>query len=83
MVGAWGTGASWQLDSESQPHEARYLKLDISKAKTHLKWEPTWSLEATLTRIVTWHRAWLRGEDMHAHCVNEINSYMAAMAADA
>ncbi|WP_433739412.1 CDP-glucose 4,6-dehydratase [Pseudomonas putida] len=83
MVGAWGAGASWQLDSDPQPHEARYLKLDISKARTHLKWEPTWSLEATLTRIVTWHRAWLRGEDMHAHCVNEINGYMAAMASGA
>jgi CDP-glucose 4,6-dehydratase len=61
MVGAWGAGASWQLDSESQPHEARYLKLDISKAKTHLKWEPTWSLEATLTRILASRLAARRG----------------------
>ena len=54
-------------------------KLDISKARTHLKWEPTWNLETTLTRIVNWHRAWLQGDDMHARCVEEINSYMAAM----
>lgn len=79
MVQAWGDGASWQLDSDPQPHEARYLKLDISKARTHLKWEPTWDLQTTLTRIVNWHRAWLQSDDMHAHCVEEINSYMAAM----
>ncbi|EPZ8123207.1 CDP-glucose 4,6-dehydratase [Yersinia enterocolitica] len=79
MVQAWGDGASWQLDSDPQPHEARYLKLDISKARTHLKWEPTWGLETTLTRIVNWHRAWLQSDNMHARCIEEINSYMAAM----
>jgi len=83
MVQAWGDGASWQLDNDPQPHEARYLKLDISKARAHLKWEPTWSLETTLTRIVHWHRAWLQGDDMHERCVEEINSYMAAMATGA
>ncbi|RZI54526.1 MAG: CDP-glucose 4,6-dehydratase [Pseudomonas sp.] len=79
MVQAWGAGASWQLDSDPQPHEARYLKLDISKARAHLKWEPTWGLETTLTRIVNWHRAWMESADMHVRCVEEINSYMAAM----
>ncbi|MFJ4343853.1 CDP-glucose 4,6-dehydratase [Pseudomonas sp. NPDC089401] len=83
MVQAWGDGARWQLDNDPQPHEARYLKLDISKARAHLKWEPTWNLETTLTHIVNWHRAWLQGDDMHARCVDEINSYMAAMASGA
>ncbi len=83
MVQAWGDGARWQLDKYPQPHEARYLKLDISKARAHLKWEPTWNLETTLTYIVNWHRAWLQGDDMHARCVDEINSYMAAMASGA
>ena len=54
-----------------------------AKARAHLKWEPTWNLESTLTYIVNWHRAWLQGDDMHARCVDEINSYMAAMASGA
>lgn len=48
-------GAAWQLDTNAQPHEAGYLKLDISKAKTRLNWQPTWSLANTLEKIVQWH----------------------------
>jgi len=29
-------------------HEARYLKLDISKARHRLGWEPQWRLESAL-----------------------------------
>ena len=79
MVQAWGTGARWQLDQDPQPHEANYLKLDISKARAHLHWAPSWNLETTLARIVTWHRAWLSGNDMQALCLEEINAYMLAM----
>jgi CDP-glucose 4,6-dehydratase len=79
MVSTWGQGASWRLDSGVHPHEAKYLKLDISKARTHLHWSPTWSLENTLHKIVLWHRAWLANEDMHAYSIHEIKSYMAAM----
>lgn len=81
MVQAWGEGARWQLDENPQPHEARYLKLDISKAKSRLRWSPTWALEATLARIVSWQRAWLAGNDMRTVCIAEINAYMADMAA--
>lgn len=79
MAESWGGGASWQLDSETHPHEAKYLKLDISKARTHLHWSPTWNLETTLHKIISWHRAWLANEDMNAYSINEIESYMTAM----
>jgi len=81
MVETWGAGASWQLDQNPQPHEARYLKLDISKARARLHWSPTWDLETTLTRIVNWHRAWLNGEDVQVSCLDEISAYMATMPA--
>ncbi len=79
MVESWGDGASWQLDSAAHPHEAKYLKLDISKARTHLHWSPTWNLEITLQKIISWHRAWLANENMNAYSIKEIESYMAAM----
>lgn len=81
MVEAWGEGASWQLDEHPQPHEANFLKLDISKARARLHWSPSWDLETTLARIVHWHRAWLSGEGMQGCCLEEINAYMAAMPA--
>ena len=79
MVGSW-QGASWQLDqSGTNPHEANYLKLDISKAKQNLSWQPIWSLSRTLSHIVTWHKAWLSGLDMQEKSINEISKYMQSM----
>ena len=79
MVETWGSGADWRLEQAEQVHEANYLKLDISKARARLQWSPTWNLEITLSRIIKWHRAWLSGADIQAHCLEEINAYMAAM----
>lgn len=79
MIAAWGEGASWQLDSNAHPHEAKFLKLDISKAHSRLDWTPTWNLEYTLAKIVAWHRAWLANDDMNTYSLNEIESYMTAM----
>lgn len=72
---AWGQGASWQLQPGEHPHEANYLKLDISKAKQRLHWAPRWSLEQALEHITHWHRAWLDGQDMHALCLQQIHQY--------
>jgi CDP-glucose 4,6-dehydratase len=78
MVAKW-PDSSWQLDQDAHPHEAGYLKLDISKAKSRLQWQPTWQLEKTLERIVAWHQAWLNKQDMQAICLQEINEYMIDM----
>lgn len=72
---AWGQGASWQQQPGNHPHEANYLKLDISKAKQRLNWTPRWSLEQALENITQWHRAWLDGQDMHALCLQQIHQY--------
>jgi CDP-glucose 4,6-dehydratase len=75
MVTSWGNGASWQLDGGVHPHEANYLKLDISKAKARLGWQPRWYLAAALEHITTWHRAWLAQQDMHQLCLAQIQQY--------
>lgn len=76
MVDKWGDDASWQLAGQPQPHEAEFLKLEISKAKSRLDWQPIWSLEQTLERIIRWHQLWLDKENMQGICLNEINEYM-------
>lgn len=72
LVRLWGEAASWELDGESQPHEAHFLKLDISKARAHLAWKPRWSLATALDRIVDWHRAWLAKDDVRETCLQQI-----------
>jgi len=75
MSKLWGNGAGWQLDAAAHPHEANYLKLDISKASVRLGWQPNWPLAMALKSIVSWHRAWLSHEDMHQLCMNQIQEY--------
>jgi len=72
---SWGKSASWQHDTLKHPHEANFLKLDISKAKARLDWTPTWSLETALQTITHWHRAWLAQADMKKLCLEQINQY--------
>jgi len=78
MCALWGDGADWTRDLSVQPHEANYLKLDISKARAGLHWGPRWSLGEALERIVAWHRAWLSGADMHDYCNAELERFAAA-----
>ena len=78
LTGMWGDGASWAPSSAEQPHEAYYLKLDISKARTVLGWRPRWRLEEALRRTVGWHRAYLAREDMRAVTLGQIQDFMAS-----
>ena len=74
MISKW-PNSSWVLDSNHNPYEADFLKLDISKAKYKLGWKPTWELDHTLDKIVNWHRSWLNKEDMQTICLTEIEEY--------
>lgn len=71
----WGSNATWVLQPGDHPHEANYLKLDISKARQRLQWVPRWSLQTTLSRIIEWHQAWLSGADMQKFSLQQISQY--------
>jgi CDP-glucose 4,6-dehydratase len=75
MVNSWGNGASWQQDGGVHPHEANYLKLDISKAKARLGWQPRWPLATALEKITAWHHAWLSSANMHEFTFEQIYQY--------
>ncbi len=75
MIVNWGHGASWQKDTNKYPHEANYLKLDISKAKSQLAWSPKWSLQQALENIVYWHKCWINKEDIRKLCLAQISNY--------
>jgi CDP-glucose 4,6-dehydratase len=74
MISKWHN-SSWELDESSNPYEADFLRLDISKAKSRLGWKPVWELDCTLEKIIDWHQAWLNKEDMQAVCLSEIEEY--------
>lgn len=73
----WADHASWQFDAGDHPHEANYLKLDISKAGHRLNWQPSMRLEHALTLIVEWSRERRTGADMRAFTQTQIQAYQA------
>lgn len=67
--------ASWQIDEQPQLHEANYLRLDSSKARSQLGWQPRWGLDTALEKIVDWHQAWHNQKDMRQFSLDQIAEY--------
>ena len=74
MISYW-PNASWSLDDNVNPHEASFLKLNISKASELIGWTPTWDLQTTLGHIIRWHKLWLGDADMQKVCIAEIDNF--------
>jgi CDP-glucose 4,6-dehydratase len=60
------------LDDGPHPHEARYLKLDSSRARSRLGWRPPVELADALASIVAWYVAMSAGADMREVTVGQI-----------
>ncbi len=71
----WGDGARWEPDAGEHPHEAGYLKLDISKAKTRLGWRPKTRLTQALEWVADWYKAYQRHENMREVTCADIERY--------
>lgn len=55
-----------ELDDGPHPHEAHWLKLDSSLARSALGWRPAWDLSEGLRRTAEWYRVHREGEDVLA-----------------
>jgi CDP-glucose 4,6-dehydratase len=55
--------------------EAHYLKLDVSKAKACLGWQPVLPLIKALDWIVEWYRAFQTGDDLRRLTRAQIERY--------
>lgn len=75
MAGLWGQGAQWSLEAGQHPHEAKYLKLDISKARNRLNWHPALCLDEALKLIVEWSRQRRSGNDVADATQAQIKRY--------
>ena len=64
LVRLWPDAPDWVRAGEPGLHENIYLKLDISKARALLGWEPVWDLANTLETIVRWYHGYHLGADM-------------------
>ncbi len=73
----WPEELRWSLDDGPHPHEARYLKLDSSRARTRLGWRPPVALAPALDSVIEWYRALREGADMRAVTLTQIETLQA------
>jgi CDP-glucose 4,6-dehydratase len=71
----WDNDVVYEIESIPQPHEANYLKLDCTKAKTLLGWNPVWNVETTLRMVTDWYKAYQSNSDIRQVCINQIEQY--------
>lgn len=69
---------NWRTTEKPQPHEAKLLYLDSSKAYRRLAWCPVWNLEDTLQKTADWYRAWLDSRQVISRV--QLADYVAAAA---
>jgi len=75
MCVKWVENAAYVVDAGNHPHEAHYLKLDCSKAKSELQWYPKWNLEQAIDKVIEWVQAYREGKDVNRICQRQIEEY--------
>lgn len=75
LVGIWGNGASWIRDSVPSVHEDQVLRLDSSKARVELQWQPRLKIETALAWTMAWYCAWDKGANMAEFTEKQILEY--------
>jgi CDP-glucose 4,6-dehydratase len=55
-------------------HEAHLLKLDTTKAKTVLQWQPIWQLDKAIEKTIEWYKAFYGNNKVLTH--SQIASYI-------
>lgn len=72
----WGHCQEWEVHLSNGPHEASFLKLDCSKAKTVLGWNPVWNIDIAISATVKWYQSWVETHDVKNVTEGQINSFL-------
>ncbi len=75
IIKYWGSGEIKDISDRNHFHEATLLSLDISKARHHLKWRPTLTLDETIDFTVSWYKAYVAKEPLYDFAMQQIRGY--------
>jgi CDP-glucose 4,6-dehydratase len=80
VVAVFGRDVGFHSTSgEKTPHEATLLRLDASKAKDEMGWQPQWQLDTAIEETISWYCDYLDGKDMIDVTARQIEEYERGM----
>lgn len=71
-----GQGQIVVHENPDAPHEAKYLRLDATKAKTRFGWSPILRFEEGIELTADWYRSFADGSDGRVITDRQIDAYM-------
>ena len=71
-----GDKLNFKIETVSQPHEEKYLRLDCSKATNQLNWKSKMSLEKTLLWTINWYKEFMQGSNMQEFTDKQIDEFI-------
>lgn len=78
LVSALGTGELSIQANKNAPHEAKFLRLNASKAQAQLGWQPQLGFDQTVALTADWYARWANGESVRTITEQQINAFGAS-----
>lgn len=75
-INSWGR-SKYIIDKNENLHEANLLKLDISKARAILKWEPIYDIKTAVSTTIEWYKNFYdnKSSDIKLFTINQIKEF--------
>jgi len=70
----WPALASEERPDPAAPHEAAYLRLSCTAARTVLHWEPVWNIDTALRVTADWYREFYERKAVYS--IEQLNRYI-------
>ena len=71
----YGAGELVDSSDANAVHEAKFLMLDITKAKTRLGWKPRLNMQECLALVADWYKRY-KNENVYNLCIEEIEKFV-------
>lgn len=71
-----GESQEWENQNIDGPHEANFLKLDCSKIKSRLGWQPRWNVAQAVSKTVEWTIAYKDQKNMAEIMKKQISDFI-------
>jgi CDP-glucose 4,6-dehydratase len=75
LASLWPERVRWAVDDGPHPHEANYLKLDSSRARSRLGWRPLVALDLALAETAAWYRELEAGAEMREVTLRQLELF--------